>query len=125
MADLLLIKRAESSFPRVKQSRVLPEIWSSTGKDKGSRDHYEMVRSVRNTIQMYWITGDDIYNFDEKGLQMGVIGTAKIVTYAEREGKAFLKQPGNREWVTVVEALWMECTTYEDGNWKLYCSLTR
>ncbi|ODQ72372.1 hypothetical protein LIPSTDRAFT_71905 [Lipomyces starkeyi NRRL Y-11557] len=54
---------------------------------------------------MYGITGDDIYNFDETGFQMGVFGTAKIGTSAEREGRAFLKQPGNPQRDTVVEAV--------------------
>jgi hypothetical protein len=59
---------------------------------------------VRDTVQKYGIADEDIYNFDETGFQMGVIGTAKVLTSSERAGKPFLKQPGNREWVTVIEA---------------------
>lgn len=36
---------------------------------------------------------------------MGVIGTAKVVTGLQRAGKALVTQPGNREWVTAVEAV--------------------
>ncbi|ODQ68817.1 hypothetical protein LIPSTDRAFT_335786 [Lipomyces starkeyi NRRL Y-11557] len=52
------------------------------------------------------VARDEIYNFDETRFQISVIGTSNIVTSAEREGSAFafLKQPGNREWVIVVEA---------------------
>jgi hypothetical protein len=45
----------------------------------------------------------DIYNFDETGFMMGVISTAMVVTSSERVGRANSKQPGNREWVTVIQ----------------------
>ena len=61
-------------------------------------------RLVRNTIAKYGILDADIYNFDETGFQMGVISTAKVVTSAERARTVSL-QPGNREWVTAIEAI--------------------
>ncbi|EED13341.1 conserved hypothetical protein [Talaromyces stipitatus ATCC 10500] len=48
---------------------------------------------VRDTIQKYGIIEQDIYNMDETGFQMGIISTAKAL------------QPGNREWVTAIEAI--------------------
>jgi hypothetical protein len=36
---------------------------------------------------------------------MGVIATAKVVTGSERAGRPRTTQPGNREWVTIVEAI--------------------
>jgi hypothetical protein len=60
---------------------------------------------VRNLIAKYGILQEDIYNFDETGFQMGVIGTSKVVTRAERKGRPKTKQPGNREWVTVVHGI--------------------
>ncbi|KAL2884628.1 putative double-stranded RNA/RNA-DNA hybrid binding protein [Ceratocystis lukuohia] len=39
---------------------------------------------------------------------MGVIATGMVVTSTERHGKAKLVQPGNREWVTVIEAIHAE-----------------
>src|SRR6187402_44595 len=59
---------------------------------------------VRNTIAKYGITEEDTYNFDESGFQMGVIATAKVVTAAEKERTDSI-QPGNREWVTVIESV--------------------
>ncbi len=47
----------------------------------------------------------DQYNFDETGFQMGVISTAKVVTTSDRLGRPRTTQPGNREWVTVIEAI--------------------
>ena len=36
---------------------------------------------------------------------MGVISTAKVITGSERKGRPRTLQPGNREWVTVIEAI--------------------
>ena len=60
---------------------------------------------VRNTIASYGIQQSDIYNFDEPGFMMGVISTAMVVTSAERRGKRKAMQPGNREWVTVIQGV--------------------
>jgi DDE superfamily endonuclease/helix-turn-helix, Psq domain len=60
---------------------------------------------LKNTIAKYGILDDDIYNFDETGFMMGVITTSMVVTRAERNGMAKLKQPGNREWVTVIQGV--------------------
>jgi hypothetical protein len=46
-----------------------------------------------------------MYNFDETGFLMGVIATMMVVTNAERQGKPKSKQPGNRDWVTVIQAI--------------------
>ena len=57
---------------------------------------------MRNTIAKYSIVDADIYNFDETGFIMGVLLTAIVVTSSQRSGRAKAKQPGNREWVTVI-----------------------
>jgi hypothetical protein len=36
---------------------------------------------------------------------MGVIATAKVVTGTDRQGRPRTTQPGNREWVIVIEAI--------------------
>lgn len=53
----------------------------------------------------YGILDEDIYNFDETRFAMGVIGTAKVVTMSDHMGKPVLLRPGNREWVTAIEAV--------------------
>ena len=60
---------------------------------------------VGETIARYGILPDDIYNFDETGFAMGLVSTAKVVTRAEYYGRRPVLQPGNREWVTAVEAV--------------------
>ena len=67
---------------------------------------------MQNTIQKYGIVQEDIYNFDETGFQIGVIGTAKVVTGSEKTLCPKLMQSGNTEWVTVVEGV-------NASGWKL------
>jgi hypothetical protein len=63
-------------------------------------------RLVQNTRAKYGIVDEDIYNFDETGFQMGVITTARVVTGSERRAsRPVTLQPGNREWVTVIECI--------------------
>ena len=60
---------------------------------------------VGDTIEKYGVTEDDIFNFDETGFQMGVISTSKVITTSERKGRPRTTQPGNRKWVTAIEAV--------------------
>ncbi len=62
-------------------------------------------RLVRNTIAKYGVVDSDIYNFDETGFQMGVISSGMVVTGAERRSNPKMRQPGNREWVTVIQGV--------------------
>ena len=69
----------------------------------------ELIRAwfqrVRDTIAEYGIHNDNIYNFDKTGFQIGVISTAKVVIGSDRAGRPRTTQPGNREWVTVIETV--------------------
>jgi hypothetical protein len=57
---------------------------------------------VEDTKAKYGVHNNDVHNFDETGFQMGVIGSMKVVTGAERRARPELIQPGDREWVTVI-----------------------
>ena len=59
----------------------------------------------KNMIAEKGILEEDIYNFDESGFSLGLIATCKVVTMSDTMGKPILLQPGNREWVTVIEAI--------------------
>lgn len=59
---------------------------------------------VRNNVCQYGVIEKDIHSFDENGFQMGVISTSKIVTELEKKGISGTTQPGNRQWVTTIEA---------------------
>jgi hypothetical protein len=52
----------------------------------------------------YGILEEDIYNFDETGFALGLTATTKVVTRTSY-GRRSLLQPGNREWVTTIEAI--------------------
>ncbi|KAI0998938.1 hypothetical protein K3495_g9258 [Podosphaera aphanis] len=60
-------------------------------------------RLIKETIAKYDIQDADIHNFDETGFQMGVIGSLKVVTASERRNQPQLIQPGDREWITVIQ----------------------
>ena len=60
---------------------------------------------MEETRQAYGILDEDTYNFDETGCMMGVAATSKVVTSSDTIGRAITVQPGNREWVTAIEAV--------------------
>ena len=60
---------------------------------------------VQATVAEYDILENGIYNFNETGFQMGVIATTKVITGSERAERPHTIQPGNHEWVTVIETV--------------------
>jgi hypothetical protein len=62
-------------------------------------------KRVEDTIQQYGIVTEDIYNFDETGFQMGAAATCKVVTSARTRGRPSVTQPGDTEWVTIIECI--------------------
>ena len=60
---------------------------------------------LQNIKAKYGIQDEDIYNFDETGFMMGQIASTIVVTGADRNGKRKKVQPGNREWVTVIQGV--------------------
>ncbi|KAG6997197.1 hypothetical protein FocnCong_v015293 [Fusarium oxysporum f. sp. conglutinans] len=90
-------------------------------------------RLVQNTIVKYGIRSDDIWNFDETGFMMGLIMAGMAVTGSERQGRPKSVQPGNREWITVIQAINAEGQSiapfiigagkYHLANWYRECDL--
>ncbi|KAJ3545561.1 hypothetical protein NM208_g2452 [Fusarium decemcellulare] len=88
---------------------------------------------VANTIAKYGIRSDDIWNFDETGFMMGIIMAGMVVTGSERHGRPKSVQPGNREWITVIQAINAEGQSiapfiigagqYHLANWYRECDL--
>ncbi|KAM0705452.1 hypothetical protein Q7P35_006811 [Cladosporium inversicolor] len=62
-------------------------------------------RLVGDTITKYGVLEEDIFNFDGTGFQMGVTSTSKVITTSDRKDRLKTKQPGNRKWVTAIEAI--------------------
>ena len=48
---------------------------------------------------------DDIYNFNETGFMIGKILLQLLITALEGYRKKKRIQPGNREWVTVIQGV--------------------
>jgi len=59
----------------------------------------------QNIKAKYGIQDEDIYNFDETGFMMGQITSSMVITGADRSGRRKKVQPGNREWVTVIQGV--------------------
>ena len=57
---------------------------------EGPKTINDWFRLVENTRAKYGIPDEDIYNFDETGFQIGIIGTARVFTRSERAGKPFV-----------------------------------
>ena len=122
MANLLLQKRSNIEGVKVPQvgrcwvrnfvrrhqalgSRYNRKYDYQRAKCEDSTIIRDWFRLVQNIIAKYGIQKEDIYNFDETGFQMGVITTAKVITGSERANRPVTLQPGNREWVTVIESI--------------------
>ncbi|EMT72986.1 hypothetical protein FOC4_g10001829 [Fusarium odoratissimum] len=90
-------------------------------------------RLVENTIAKYGIQLDDIWNFDETGFMMGMIEPGMVITSLERQGMPKKVQPGNREWITAIQAINAEGQSippfiigsgqYHLANWYRECDL--
>jgi hypothetical protein len=62
-------------------------------------------RLIENTIAKYGIQLYDIWNFDKTGFIMGMISSGMVVIGLEKLGRLKLVQPGNRKWITIIQAI--------------------
>jgi hypothetical protein len=60
---------------------------------------------VQNTKAKYSIVDEDIYNFDETGFIIGKILSQSVITGIDKPGRTKKIQPGNREWVTLIQGV--------------------
>ena len=63
---------------------------------------FSLVQSVK---EKYGIMDEDTYNFDETGFLMGKIRAQMVFTGSEKRGAPKRVQPGNREWVSVIQGI--------------------
>jgi hypothetical protein len=78
---------------------------------------------VDETKAKYGVHDEDVHNFDETGFQMGVIGSMKVVTGSERRSRPDLVQPGDREWVTVIQSICSDGSYTDDPMLLLFHKL--
>jgi hypothetical protein len=63
---------------------------------------FKLVKKIKAE---YGIMDEDTFNFDEIGFMMGIISTGVVITGSERRHRPKALQPGNREWVTVIQGI--------------------
>jgi hypothetical protein len=116
MADLLLAQRDASPVGKNWATNFInrrPEIKSKFNRKYDYKRAQcedpviigDWFRLVRNVIAKYGILDDDVHNFDEAGFLMGVIATFRVVTSAEARSRPKSTQPGNREWVSIIQGI--------------------
>jgi hypothetical protein len=117
MANLLLEKRGTTPvlsvgekwvYNFVKRRPLLSSRFSKRynyerAKYKDPKIIGEWFNLIKETILQFGIDPDDVYNFDETGFAIGLITTTRVISRSEYYGRRALLQPGNREWVTVIE----------------------
>lgn len=89
--------------PEIKRvsARGLDRVRASAAHIETISEYFELYHSLQ---QKYNISPQDTYNMDEKGFCMGAIQRPNVVIpVTERD--AFLRQDGNREWVSVLETI--------------------
>lgn len=116
MADRLLKDRGEESVGRAWTSNFIkrqPELRTRFSRrydyKRAQCENTNAINAwfhlVQNVVAKYGIEDADIYNFDETGFMMGIITNTMVVTSAERRSNVKKRQPGNREWATVIQGV--------------------
>ncbi|ODM16160.1 hypothetical protein SI65_08594 [Aspergillus cristatus] len=119
MANLLLAKRGSTTIETVGEKWVYnftqrhPQLKSrfsqrydyQRAKQEDSKVIQKWFDTIQRTITEHGILLENIYNFDETGFAMGLTATVKVITRAEYYGQRSVLQPGNWEWVTVIESI--------------------
>ncbi|KAJ3454531.1 hypothetical protein MRS44_013131 [Fusarium solani] len=99
------LRGVEEMANRLLADRDAPPVGKRWASNFVKRHDELKTRFFQNTIANYGIDLADIYNFDEVGFLMGVIASGMVVTGSERREKPKSVQPGNREWITVIQAI--------------------
>jgi hypothetical protein len=120
MANHILATRGTvDPLPRIGQNWVYrlvkrhPELKSrfsrrydySRAKNEDPKIIGKWFSTVSTALKEYGFLPEDIYNFDETGFAMGLIATTRVITSSDYYGRAKLLQPGNKAWVTAIEAI--------------------
>ena len=120
MADALLAARGQDPPPQpvgkkwvsrfVNSQSELQTKWNRKFHSQRARCEDPVAiaawfKLVEETRQAYGIIDDDVYNFDKTGFMIEVAATSKVVTSSDTVGRATVVQPGNCDWVTVIECI--------------------
>jgi len=61
---------------------------------------------IKETKTKYGVQDNNIHNFNKTGFQIGVIRSMKVVTGSKRHAQPKLIQPGDQEWVTIIQSIY-------------------
>ena len=116
MADALLAERRQppigrnwaSNFVR-RQPELSTRAFRKYDYQRALCEDPEVIqgwfRLVEGIKAEHGILDEDTYNFDETGFMMGQISHGTVVSSADCRGRPKMVQPGNREWVTVIQGI--------------------
>ncbi|EED21178.1 pogo transposable element, putative [Talaromyces stipitatus ATCC 10500] len=109
MANILLAQRDPTKIPEKRQPDLKAKFARRLSYSRALCEDPVVIggffEEIKQLKEEYGIADEDIYNFDETGFAMGISSTAKVICSSDRSGKPSLIQPGNREWVTIVECV--------------------
>jgi hypothetical protein len=116
MADRLLRERGGKPTGKnwvdnfIKHTSELRTRWSRPyDRQRAACEDPAIIRSWFSLVQSmkakYGIVDEDTWNFDESGFMIGKISSQLVVTGLEKPGKQKKLQPGDREWVTLVQSV--------------------
>jgi hypothetical protein len=116
MADRLLRERGGNPTGKnwvdnfIKRTPELRTRWSRPyDRQRAACEDPAVIRPWFSLVQSmkakYGIADEDTWNFDESGFMMGKISSQLVITGSEKPGKQKKLQPGDREWVTLVQGV--------------------
>jgi hypothetical protein len=116
MADRLLRERGGKPIGKnwvdnfIKRTPELRTRWSRPyDRQRAACEDPAVIRPWFSLVQSmkakYGIVDKDTWNFDESGFMMGKISSQLVITGSEKPGKQKTLQPGDREWVTLVQGV--------------------
>lgn len=97
------VRRFKARHPelKVKWSSTLEKCRAASLNPTLVNEYYDL---LEETIQNYNIPPENIYNMDEKGIQLGI--GQKVKAFVDRDqNDVYSVEDGNRELVTVIEAI--------------------
>ena len=104
----------------IKRHQQLETTYSrALDNNRAKATHPETIRRwfdlLTSTVKEYNIKEEHIFNFDEKGVLMGITATTKIISQV-KDKRRFKTQSGNRELVIIIEGV-------NSGDWSISSTL--
>jgi hypothetical protein len=86
------------------QSRFVSPLDGRRAEAQDPEIYRHWFQLYKATVEEYKIKPENRYNMDEKGVLMGCIGKVRVIV-SKYDKKAFMTEPGSREWVSLIECV--------------------